>query len=180
MRNDHLLKKPIQILKELRWIILLLAIIALILVLLYPSPNQESQSPPNTDVAETETTSSTKHQNYVLGHKEYVLEIADNADEHKKGLSGRTQLPAGQGMLFVFQASGDHGIWMKDMRFAIDIIWLDANQQIVGLKANARPESYPETFYSEDASLYVIEVNVGEIAETGLKIGDQLHLVNGN
>ena len=162
------------------------------MLLFYLNSNQESQSQPRINSTETETEISTetqdadntetetetaiKYQNYVLGGKEYALEIADDADEHQKGLSGRTQLPAGQGMLFIFPISGNYGIWMKDMNFAIDIIWLDTERRIVGLKENAQPASYPEIFYGEDDNLYVIEINAGEIAETGLQIGNQLFL----
>ena len=198
MKDNHLLKKQIQILKDPKWIILLFAIIILIVILFlfYLNSNQESQSQPrinstetktetatetqDADNTETETETAIKYQNYVLGGKEYALEIADDADEHQKGLSGRTQLPAGQGMLFIFPISGNYGIWMKDMNFAIDIIWLDAERRIVGLKENAQPASYPEIFYGEDDNLYVIEINAGEIAETGLQIGDQLFLNDGN
>ena len=214
MKDNHLLKKQIQILKDPKRIILLLAIIILIVILFlfYLNSNQESQSQPrinstetktetatetqdadntetetetatetqDADNTETETETAIKYQNYVLGGKEYALEIADDADEHQKGLSGRTQLPAGQGMLFIFPISGNYGIWMKDMNFAIDIIWLDAERRIVGLKENAQPASYPEIFYGEDDNLYVIEINAGEIAETGLQIGDQLFLNDGN
>ena len=138
-----------------------------------PEPGPEAPS-------ETETETWIKYQNYILGDKEYALEIADDADEHIKGLSGRTQLPAGQGMLFIFPTSGNYGIWMKEMNFAIDIIWLDAERRIVGLKENAQPASYPEIFYGEENSLYVIEINANEIADMGLQIGDQVFLNDGN
>ena len=64
--------------------------------------------------------------------------IADSDVERKRGLSGRPNLVDGTGMLFVFKESGEHGIWMKDMRFPIDILWLDERLRVVFIKEDAR------------------------------------------
>ena len=41
-----------------------------------------------------------------------------------KGLSGRDNLADDEGMFFVFEKSDIYPFWMKDMKFAIDIIWI--------------------------------------------------------
>lgn len=100
------------------------------------------------------------------------LEIVDDAEERTKGLSGRKTLPADRGMLFVMQSVERHGIWMKDMHFSIDIIWLDAEKRVVGIEKEATPESYPDAFYPDEDALYVLEVNAGFVDEYGIAKGD--------
>jgi hypothetical protein len=44
-----------------------------------------------------------------------------------KGLAVKNQLKENEAMLFIFEESAKHSFWMKDMKFPIDIIWLDSN-----------------------------------------------------
>src|SRR3989344_9043068 len=57
--------------------------------------------------------------------------------EQEKGLSGRSELKEGEGMLFVFNKPDKHLFWMKDMNFPIDIIWLDVNKKVIYIKKSA-------------------------------------------
>jgi uncharacterized membrane protein (UPF0127 family) len=79
-------------------------------------------------------------------------------------------------MIFVFDGQDKHGIWMKDMNFDIDILWLDVNGKLVGLKDNASPQSYPEVFYPERPAQYVIEGSSSLIEDTEINIGDMVNL----
>lgn len=99
-------------------------------------------------------------------------QIAATIEEQTRGLSGRTNLEGG--MLFVFERQESYGIWMKDMKFAIDIIWLDENREIVTIQENATPESYPKTFFPSRPSLYVLEVNSGTVSGENLSVGQTL------
>lgn len=102
------------------------------------------------------------------------IEIADTNAKRERGLSGRNSIEANYGMLFTFQTPAKYEFWMKDMNFAIDMIWLDADWKVVGLKKDAKPESYPEAFGPEENSLYVLEVVSGLIQKENLKIGDHV------
>jgi len=101
-------------------------------------------------------------------------EIADDLNERTRGLSGREQLKAGNGLLFVFPKSDQYSFWMKDMNFAIDIIWIDEFGEIVHLETNVRPETYPQSFKPTGNALYVLEVNAGVVDNSLLKVGDTL------
>lgn len=113
----------------------------------------------------------------VLKHKDtsFCAIKADNQAERAKGLSGRQKLKNDQAMLFVFNNSDFHGIWMKDMKFNIDIVWLDDNKKIVDIKRNISPSSFPETFYPKVKSQYVIELNAGITSNRNLTIGDSIY-----
>lgn len=106
-------------------------------------------------------------------------EVAATSNQRKKGLSKREEMPFNQGMLFVFENPGQFGIWMKDMKFALDIIWLDTDKKIVDLVANVPPETGKKdkdlTIYkpSTDAK-YILEINAGLVQLHDLQIGDQV------
>ena len=139
-------------------------------------PDKAEASPPLGTLIETQEQPPAPNQTDKLGQLDYVLGVVDNSQTRQKGLSGRSNLLPRHGLLFVFQTLGKYGIWMKDMNFAIDIIWLNDNQRIVGLAANIQPDSYPEVFRPQTDSLYVLEINAGEAALAGLEIGDYINL----
>ena len=100
------------------------------------------------------------------------VDIVRTEAEMAKGLGDRRSLPEGRGMFFEFPVLGPWPIWMKDMYFPIDIIWLDQKMKVVSLKENATPESFPEIFRSEQNSLYVLEVPAGFVRKWGLTVGE--------
>lgn len=110
----------------------------------------------------------------IVGGERVEVELAQTPVEHAQGLSGKSGLPEGTGMLFVFPESGIFSFWMKDMKFAIDIIWLDENLEIVYIKEEATPASYPQTFGPDIPAKYVLEVPAGFSKEYNLKIGDSV------
>lgn len=102
--------------------------------------------------------------------------VAKTWAERIKGLSDTPYLPDEVVKLFVFDIVGEHSIWMKDMNYAIDIIWVDAENKIVDIKKNATPESYPESFSPKTDTLYVIETKAGFVEKNKIKIGDEVAL----
>ncbi len=104
------------------------------------------------------------------------VEVADTEPERQLGLSGRLNLTEGQGLLFVFDSDDKWGIWMKDMRFAIDILWADAAGRVVTVVQNADPGSYPQIFYPTLPARYVLEVPAGYAGRHGIAEGSQLKL----
>lgn len=104
----------------------------------------------------------------------FRLDVADTTILRQKGLSSRYSLAADEAMLFVFQATGNHCFWMKDMRFAIDIAWLDDDKKIIDMQKNVTPDSYPSEFCPTKDALYVLEFSAGTIEAVGMIVGDQV------
>lgn len=77
-------------------------------------------------------------------------------------------------MLFVFDRADYHSFWMKDMNFAIDIIWIDESKKIIDITRNAEPESYPNIFKPRLPVRYVLEVTSGWSKENNIQIGAQV------
>jgi len=116
-------------------------------------------------------------KNAVIGETALKVEIVDTLQERAKGLSGRDNLKQKEGLFFVFEEDDYHGIWMKDMNFSIDIIWLDSTMQIVDYKENASPDSYPKVFKPQKKSRYVLEVPAGFFSENNLKLYDEMTIL---
>lgn len=100
--------------------------------------------------------------------------VADDFDERVRGLSGVAGLAANEVKLFVFETDGAWTIWMKDMRFPIDIIWADAEGEIVHVEERVAPETYPETFGPPVPVRYVIETSAGFVGRHGVSVGDRV------
>ena len=113
-----------------------------------------------------------------IGNKIYTVEIARTDTERTKGLSGRNSLATDTGLVFIFDKPDKYGFWMKDMNFPIDIIWFDENWKIVHIEDNLSPQSFPKIFYPKGLSLYVFEINAGEVERAHMKIGDMAVVQN--
>ncbi len=80
-------------------------------------------------------------------------------------------------MFFVFENSGNYNFWMKDMNFPIDILWIDQDYKIIGIKKSIATSTYPETFGSEYYSRYILELSSGFSDKNNIKIGDKIIFV---
>lgn len=107
-----------------------------------------------------------------IGSTTLKASVADSLQERIQGLSGTPFLPEDVVKLFVFGTAGSHSIWMKDMNYALDIIWLDEEGLIVHIEENVAPETYPESFASPVPAWYVVEANAGFVERHGIKNGD--------
>lgn len=107
-----------------------------------------------------------------IGKDKYEVEIADTILRRTQGLSGREGLREGTGMLFPFGSLGVYGFWMKDMKFAIDIVWI-AEGRVVGFSENVPPPTgLPLTIYNPPQPVdTVLELTAGTVQGDGLTVG---------
>jgi len=100
-----------------------------------------------------------------------VADLALTPDQQSKGLSGREKLSENQGMLFVMKTPGMYGFWMKEMKFPLDIFWLDRTGKVVYIKENLQPcltTLNCPTFTPDMNSLYVLETVAGFAHKYGI------------
>lgn len=110
------------------------------------------------------------------GGKTINLQIAATEAAQEQGLGGRRSMSDNQGMLFTFDQPNRQCFWMKDMRFPLDIIWLNSAKQVVYLRADVSPKTYPEKFCPSSPARYVIELNAGQAAQLDIRSGQTLQL----
>ncbi len=111
-----------------------------------------------------------------IGEMPLLVEIANSSDERTQGLSGRSKLERIDGMLFVYPESDYHRIWMKDMNFPIDIIWIDEELKVINIEENVHPDTYPNSFKPDRPARYVVETNVRFSDTFGLRPGLSVRL----
>jgi uncharacterized protein len=97
--------------------------------------------------------------------------IADTPRLRERGLSGTPSLAVGTGKLFIFDRADSYGFWMKDMHYALDIVWIDATNTVVGIAEAVTPESYPRAVYAPAPVLYVLEINAYEAVVDNITVG---------
>lgn len=97
------------------------------------------------------------YPSYMGNENEVSFSFATTDAEKAKGLGGVENLPAKTALVFPYDQERQLCFWMKDMKFSIDMIWLDTNKKIVAIEENVAPDTYPQTFCH--TGQYVIEVN---------------------
>ena len=117
-----------------------------------------------------EATSSSKgyrQTNVTVNGLMLAADISASNEQRTKGLSVKDALAENEAMLFVFDNEDEHTFWMKDMKFPIDIIWINDNKTVVHIEHNLQPCGYGllcPTYKPGQDSLYVLET-VGGFAE---------------
>lgn len=102
------------------------------------------------------------------------LEKATTNSTRTLGLSGRRSIDKEEGMLFDFGQSGEYCMWMKDMHFSLDILWLNDQKEIVYIIEDVTPDTYPKSFCGPESASYVVEVNQGIVRAADLHVGQRL------
>lgn len=115
-----------------------------------------------------------------IGKHVFSIELAQTGDTRQLGLGNRKNIADNAGMLFVFPQSDRHSIWMKDMLFPLDIIWLTPAETgegaltVVDMRTEVLPSTYPEVFLPKENALYVLELSSGSVREAGIGLGSIL------
>jgi uncharacterized protein len=105
------------------------------------------------------------------------VDLAITPDQQATGLSFRNSLNASQGMLFPFHTPGDYSFWMKDMRFPLDILWIDSGNNIVHIEKNLQPCVFIllcPSYSPHSVSKYVLEVNSNYTTKNNITVGDRV------
>lgn len=108
----------------------------------------------------------------IKGQK-FSVETAKTDELRQKGLSGRESLDKDKVMVFEFEQAARRCFWMKDMKFNIDMVWLNSDKKVIAAEHNVSPDTYPQNFCHDNAK-YVVEFNANTAKELGLQSGDTL------
>ena len=111
-----------------------------------------------------------------LAGQELRVSVVATPETRAKGLGGRTGLASDEGMLFAFDTDAKYRFWMKDMLFPIDILWLSGTGEVVDMRKNVSPVTYPEVFTPIAPSRYVLELPAGFAEAYSVKVGDVVGL----
>ncbi|MEQ1884663.1 MAG: DUF192 domain-containing protein [Bryobacteraceae bacterium] len=110
--------------------------------------------------------------------KTITVEIMRQSIEIMKGMMFRDSLAQDRGMLFVHPTEDNYAYWMFQTRIPLDIVWMDRDHRIVEISADTPPctteAAQCPKYGGTQKSAYVLEINAGQAAKNGLKVGDVL------
>ena len=104
----------------------------------------------------------------------YFVEIADTHQKAEIGLMYRKSMPKDQGMLFVFPYPSIIKMWMKNTYIPLDMVFFNAQNQIICLHENAIPLDEKNIISCPYPAMKVLELNAGEIKVHNIQLGDKL------
>lgn len=117
-----------------------------------------------------------------INNHRFNVEIDYTAQAKAKGLGGRPCIQPDQGMLFDFGKDGHYAIWMKDMNFPIDVIWIDSEHKIAAIEIDFQPSTYDkqnpeksERRINQNPARYVLEVKANTAKDLHLALGTQVY-----
>jgi len=99
------------------------------------------------------------------------IEFATTEYETQTGLMYRRSMQNDRGMLFIFENEIRRSFYMKNTEFALDIIFVNSDHEIVSIQKNAKPFD-KSSLASEAPAKYVLEINAGLSDQWGLEAGD--------
>jgi uncharacterized protein len=112
-------------------------------------------------------------------HK-FTVEIADTPEAITQGLMFREKLAPDAGMLFNFGEVRQASMWMKNTLIPLDMLFIDADGQVVTIARNAAPGSLRSLGPGVPIRA-VLEIPGGRAKELGIQPGDIVqHPIFGN
>jgi len=169
------------------WYVILLFVppiifaLTIVLYLKFSSSIPVRQQTASSVEAKTETKTVEKKKVYFENAPALSVEIAKGEIERNKGLSNRKSIGDFEGMLFIFPETNiQPAFWMKEMNFAIDIIWIKDNK-IAQIDSDVQPEpgvsvNKLKLYIPNDPIDYVLEVKAGFCEKYGIEAGNEIGL----
>ena len=113
----------------------------------------------------------------INGHT-FSLYLAKTANDQEVGLAKFNKIENNKGMLFIFPKADYYSFWMKNMKFPIDIIFIN-NTRIVDIFQNVpiqKNNNNLPTYTTGEKADKVLEINAGLSNAYKIKIGDAVNL----
>jgi hypothetical protein len=99
-------------------------------------------------------------------------ELADSMGTRMEGLMHRKSMPQGSGMVFVFDETATHCMWMKNTLIPLSVAFIDEAGAIINI-ADMQPHS-EQSHCATRPARYALEMNKGWFAQRGIKPGAKL------
>lgn len=166
-------KQPTRTFFIVRGIVFALLIVGLVIFISFEKKNDDDII----EVPEEFTEIQYQIKQVQIGEALFDVDVAYTQAQRIQGLSGTESIGESEGLLFPFETIGKHGIWMKDMNYPIDIMWIDNEFTIVHIEEKVSPGSFPKIFYPAQNSLYVLEVQSGAVERSGIEVGNTIDII---
>lgn len=117
-----------------------------------------------------------------LNDTKVYVEIVQTREDRARGLSGRESLAENEGMFFELGYEDTYpAVWMKDMKFPIDVIWINGNTVVDITKGLMVPptqgkDSQIPVYRPSSPVDSLLEVNSGFVDKHNVQIGDKVEI----
>jgi uncharacterized membrane protein (UPF0127 family) len=151
----------------------------LVLLLLLPACSGDVDHAPSSPVG----TSPNDEVVFRSGGVEHSLSvrIADSESERAEGLMGVRNLPADEGMAFVFQDPSSATFWMQDTLIPLAIAFVGEDGHILTITEMTPCRTDPCPTYAADGPYTLaVEANAGWFGANGVGVGDEALLLEGS
>jgi uncharacterized membrane protein (UPF0127 family) len=98
------------------------------------------------------------------------VQVAATEEQRQKGLMFREQMPADEGMIFIFDQERPNNFWMHNTLIPLDLFFIKSDFSVLGVVENAEPLT-DDPRGVPGLSQYVLETNAGFAKEHGLGAG---------
>jgi uncharacterized membrane protein (UPF0127 family) len=115
-----------------------------------------------------------------IGGAVWKVELATDQASRQRGLSGRTQLARGTGMLFAFPREEEVQFHMLNCHVPLDVAFISSRLTVVEIRRMPVEDdpADPKAFYpSRRPVRYALEVGGGELKRLGVGVGDRVELL---
>ena len=99
------------------------------------------------------------------------IEIADNDQERNQGMMYRTSMSYDRAMLFIMEYEREQSFWMRNTKMSLDILYVNANYEIVTIYKHTQPFS-ESAIPSFKRAKYVVETAAGFCDKYGIEEGN--------
>ncbi len=116
-------------------------------------------------------------QTLKVGRTNLETWIVDGPKSRQLGLMHVREMPSDRGMLFIYPDAKRRSFWMQNTYVPLSLAYIAADgkiEQILDMKPLTRT-SHP----SKSAVRFVLEVNQGWFAKSGVAVGDTVHGISG-
>ena len=107
-----------------------------------------------------------------IGMYQIDAQVAQTPDQRSVGLMHRTEMPAHEGMLFVFEQANTQCFWMKNTLLPLTAAFVADDGSIVNL-ADMKPKT-TDAHCSTKPVRFVLEMHQGWFTKKGFKAGARL------
>ncbi|MGD7035582.1 DUF192 domain-containing protein [Methylotuvimicrobium buryatense] len=104
------------------------------------------------------------------------LEVAMTETARARGLMFREALAENTGMLFIHPKEDVLGVWMKNTKIPLDILFISPQGKIVSILQNVQPciTTACGVYDSRVKALFMLEVNAGTVERLKIMQGDRV------
>ncbi|MCY2926756.1 MAG: DUF192 domain-containing protein [Planctomycetota bacterium] len=113
--------------------------------------------------------------------KIWQVELAVTPAGRYRGLSGRSDMPDGRGMLFIYPSAAVRDFCMRDCLIDLDIAFIGPDRRVVQIYTmKVEPDGLGTAAYSSRApAQWVLETGAGALERAGVAVGDVVSFSSG-